>query len=106
MAIALFTASALFAIQQEEVPMKLVNSRSGFVLVEFKNGAPLFHDRFLEAEMKERGVVIPSNRRAEYEGKEYDLSRGSPIPKGLHRNLRSSRNRLEPLSMAELVLIF
>lgn len=70
MAIALFTASALFAIQQEEVPMKLVNSRSGFVLVEFKNGAPLFHDRFLEAEMKERGVVIPSNQRAEYEGKD------------------------------------
>ena len=70
MAIALFAASALFAIHEEEVAMKLINSKSGFVLVEFKNGAPLFHDRFLEAEMKDRGIAIPLNRRAEYKDKE------------------------------------
>jgi len=69
-AISLFSASALFAIQQEEVAMKLVNNRSGFVLIEFKNGTPLFQDRFLEAEMKERGIAIPVNRRAEYKGKD------------------------------------
>ncbi len=68
-AIAILTASALFAIQQEDISMKLVNNRNGFVIVEFKNGTPLFHDRFLEAEMKESGVAIPNNRINEFIGK-------------------------------------
>lgn len=69
-AIALFFLSTLFAIQQEEAAMKLINSRTGFIVVEFKNGAPQFHDRFLEAEMKERGIAIPVSRRFEFNGKE------------------------------------
>jgi hypothetical protein len=67
---ALFATSALFANQQEEATMKLVNNRTGFVVVEFKNGTPIFHDRFLEAEMNEKGIAIPSNHRAEFFGKD------------------------------------
>jgi|GEM_PF-1658230 len=69
-AITLFFLSTLFAIQQEEVSMKLVNTRTGFIVIEFKHGTPQFHDRFLEAEMKERGISIPSNRRADFDGKD------------------------------------
>jgi hypothetical protein len=69
-AVALFLMSALFAAQQEENLMKLVNTRTGFVIVEFKGGAPLFHDRFLEAEMKERGIAIPVSRKSEFNGKD------------------------------------
>ena len=50
--------------------MKLVNTKTGFVLVEFKNGQPSFSDRFLEAEMKERGIAIPAARKNDFQGKE------------------------------------
>ena len=69
-AIAFFLMSALFAVQQEENIMKLVKTRTGFVIVEFKNGTPLFYDRFLEAEMKERGIAIPVSRQNEFNGKD------------------------------------
>lgn len=50
--------------------MKLVNTKTGFVLLElFQNGKTLFHDRFLEAEMKETGIFIPHPFLSEY-GKE------------------------------------
>jgi hypothetical protein len=70
LAMALFAASALIANQQEEITMKLVNTRNGFVIVEFKNGSPQFHDRFLEAEMKESGIAIPAKRRDDFKGKD------------------------------------
>lgn len=51
-------------------PMKLVNAKTGFVVVEFKNGKAQFHDRFLEAEMKETGIKIPPNMADAFGGKE------------------------------------
>lgn len=54
---------------EEDIPMKLVNTQSGFVVVEFENGEARFGDRFLEAEMKESGILIPSSRVAEFDGK-------------------------------------
>ena len=50
--------------------MKLVNTRTGFVVVEFKDGAAQFQDRFLEAEMRDRGISIPALRRADFGGKD------------------------------------
>jgi len=50
--------------------MKLVNTKTGFVVVEFQNGKALFHDRFLEAEMKETGILIPRPHLAEYGNRE------------------------------------
>ena len=70
LAIALFAASAMCANQQEEISMKLVNSRTGFVIVEFKDGDTLFHDRFLKAEMQDSGIAIPRNRLADFNGKD------------------------------------
>lgn len=68
---AVIAAGSLFAAMKfEENPMKLVNIRTGFVVVEFKDGSPLFHDRFLEAEMKERGVVIPKDKKSDFNGQD------------------------------------
>jgi hypothetical protein len=50
--------------------MKLINTKTGFVVVEFESGLVHFHDRFLEAEMKETGILIPSSHQADYGGKE------------------------------------
>src|SRR5579863_10409366 len=44
--------------------MKLVNTKTGFVVVEFERGLVHFHDRFLEAEMKETGILIPPSHQA------------------------------------------
>lgn len=61
----------LGSFRQEETPaMKLVNTKSGFVVVEFTGKTVRFGDRFLEAEMKEGGIRIPANRAAEFDGKE------------------------------------
>ena len=56
--------------QAEETNMKLINTRTGFVVVEFKDGAAHFQDRFLEAEMQDRGISIPEPRRADFGGKD------------------------------------
>ena len=58
--------------------MKLVNTQSGFVVVEFTDGKVRFGDRFLEAEMKESGIRIPPNKRSEFQGKETVLL-GEPL---------------------------
>ena len=50
--------------------MKLINTKTGYVVVEFQNGRAHFHDRFLEAEMKETGILIPPAYTSQYEGKE------------------------------------
>ncbi len=52
-------ASALSAAFTKGEDMKLVNTKTGFVVVEFKEGKAAFHDRFLEAEMQETGILIP-----------------------------------------------
>ncbi len=51
-------------------PMKLVNKKSGYVVVEFKDGNAKFNDRFLEAEMKESGILIPPSMVDQFGGKE------------------------------------
>ena len=50
--------------------MKLVNTKTNYVVVEFSNGKAKFHDRFLEIEMKETGILIPKNLASQYQGKE------------------------------------
>lgn len=50
--------------------VKLVNKKTGFVVVEFTNGKTTFYDRFLEPEMREMGIPVPPQLMAEYGGKE------------------------------------
>lgn len=50
--------------------MKLINTKTGYIVVEFENGKAQFHDRFLEAEMKETGIFIPASMTPDFEGKE------------------------------------
>jgi len=52
-------ASAITAAFTNGEPLKLVNTKTGFVVVEFRQGKAEFFDRFLEAEMKETGILIP-----------------------------------------------
>ena len=58
--------------------MKLVNRKTGFVVVEFLQGKVEFHDRFLESEMKETGILIPPALASQYEGKEV-IFLGEPL---------------------------
>jgi hypothetical protein len=62
--------SAIAAAFTNGVPMKLINTKTGFVVIEFKQGKVEFHDRFLEAEMKETGILIPPALSHGFEGKE------------------------------------
>jgi hypothetical protein len=66
-------ASAIMTAFTNGEPMKLVNTKTGFVVVEFKQGKAEFHDRFLEAEMKETGILIPPSFVSQYQGKEVIL---------------------------------
>lgn len=63
-------ASAITAAFSNGEDMKLVNTKTGFVVVEFKQGKVEFHDRFLEAEMKETGILIPPAMAKIFEEKE------------------------------------
>jgi len=73
----LFLASAIAAALQGE-PMKLVNTKTGFVVVEFREGKAQFHDRFLEVEMQETGILIPPVMISQFEGKEV-IFLGEPL---------------------------
>jgi hypothetical protein len=48
----------------------LVNRETGRVVVEFLEDHIQFNDRFLEAEMRETGIYIPSSNRNEFSEKE------------------------------------
>lgn len=48
--------------------MKLVNSKTGFVVVAFKEGKAEFFDRFLEAELLDRGIYIPPSKADQFDG--------------------------------------
>ncbi len=63
-------ASAITAAFSNGEDMKLINTKTGFVVVEFKKGKVEFHDRFLEAEMKETGILIPPAMFKSYGNKE------------------------------------
>ena len=49
--------------------VKLINKQTGFVVVEFSNGKHHFHDKLLEAELKELGIIIPSAMTDQFGGK-------------------------------------
>lgn len=51
-------------------PMKLVNKDTKGVVVEFTDSKIIFHDRFLEAEMSENGITVPTALQKEYGNKE------------------------------------
>lgn len=57
------------SIIKEIVSMKLVNLKSQFVVVEYSGKETIFHDKILEKEMKERGVLIPQALRDRFGGK-------------------------------------
>lgn len=50
--------------------MRLVNKKTHLPLVEFTGPMTIFHNRFLEHEMRSIGITIPPGLRAFYEGKD------------------------------------
>jgi hypothetical protein len=75
----LFLASAaLAAAFNNGEPVKLVNTKTGYVVVEFLNGKAAFHDRFLEVEMKETGILIPPIMLDQFGGQEV-IYLGDPL---------------------------
>jgi hypothetical protein len=56
---------------QRVISMKLVNIKTGFVVVEFEEGKAYFGDPFLREQMKDRGIFIPPSYREAFAGKEY-----------------------------------
>lgn len=60
---------SIFPFVKEE-PMKLFNTKTHFVVMEFKDHLPIFYDRFLEVEMKDLGITIHPILRKEFKGKE------------------------------------
>ena len=61
----------LYFLPHKEKTMKLVNFKTKCVLVEFHNDRAIFHDRFLERQMKLRGIAIPPHLREQYEQKTF-----------------------------------
>jgi len=47
-----------------------INAQTGDVIIEFYHDRILFHEWYLEEEMKTTGILIPHHRIAEFEGKE------------------------------------
>ncbi|MES2272706.1 MAG: hypothetical protein V4487_00740 [Chlamydiota bacterium] len=66
----ILAAAALASSFNNGEPMKLVNTKTGYVVVEFSNGKVSFNDRFLEVEMKETGILIPPMLLHEFAGKD------------------------------------
>ena len=50
--------------------MKLVHSKTGFVVIEFQDGKVRVNDRFLKAELEEDGILIPPSHTEEFGGKQ------------------------------------
>ncbi len=71
-------ASAITTAFTNGESMKLVNTKTGFVVVEFKLGKAEFFDRFLEVEMKETGILIPPSMSKSFGDKEMILL-GDPL---------------------------
>ena len=71
-------ASAITTAFTNGEDMKLVNTKTGFVVVEFKEGKVEFHDRFLEVEMKETGILIPPAMTKAFQEKEI-IFLGDPL---------------------------
>lgn len=58
--------------------IKLVNTKTGSVFVEFKNGHPQFYNWLLEAILKDWGVSIPYPVLEQFEGK-YTIFPDDPL---------------------------
>ena len=58
--------------------MKLINTKTGFVLIEFKNGHSQFYHGLLEAILKNWGVSIPYPVLEQFEGK-YTIFPDDPL---------------------------
>ncbi len=71
-------ASAITSTFTNGDPMKLINTKTGFVVVEFIQGKAAFHDRFLEVEMRETGILIPPAFAKIFEDKEV-IFLGDPL---------------------------
>lgn len=70
--VALFAVTSATSVLMSGDPMKLVNTQTGYTVVEFlDDGNIRFNDRFLEAEMKESGILIPPSLLDSFEGKEF-----------------------------------
>ena len=52
-----------------EETKKLINTKSGFVVVSFNEGQPKFYDHILEEELQDRGIFVPPFLREEFKGK-------------------------------------
>jgi hypothetical protein len=50
-------------------PLRLVNARTGFIVVEYRGKETLFRDPFLMKQMRLQGVPIPLPLRSAYGGK-------------------------------------
>ena len=49
--------------------MNLVSVTTNQTLVEFHDHKPIFHNKYLEKEMKEIGIVIPDFLRGDFQGR-------------------------------------
>jgi hypothetical protein len=50
--------------------MRLVNGKNQTVVVEFDGDKTIIHNKFLEREMKEMGILVPEGLRSHFGGKE------------------------------------
>ena len=69
MLIALFILAAVVLDDCNTQPQKLINMKTGRAVVEFFSGRAIFHDRFLEEEMRQVGICIPSHMLEMFDGK-------------------------------------
>ena len=58
----------IYGKQANRHDMKLVNQKTGFVLVEFHAAQTQIHDPFLSQEMEKRGITIPPFLRKSFQG--------------------------------------
>jgi len=51
--------------------MQLINRKTQIPIVEFQKRKTIFHNRFLESEMRTLGILIPHGLRGVFNGKDY-----------------------------------
>lgn len=67
--------------ERKEHDMKLVHVASGFVVVEFRDEKTTFYDPLIEAEIEERGILVPPFMRSQFSGKDVVLLEDSDFPR-------------------------
>lgn len=61
--------------------MRLVNKNTHNPLVEFNEDKIIFHNKFLEQEMKHVGIAIPNGLRGVFHGRDYIFLGDLDFPK-------------------------